>query len=388
MSKWQMKRISEVAGLVTARVSPYAGTRRYISTGDVAGTEIVRSESWTFDMRPDRANLLATEGDVLFARMQATNKVVAVTRTHADCIWSTGFAALRPKSTISQAWLSLWLRSNLFAEQKDALCTGATQKAITNESILNLKIPLPPMADQERIVRILDEADALRRLRARAEERTVSLVQATFTRMFGDPAINPRGWAVLSVGDLITLSEYGTSTKASDTGEGIPVLRMNNITAQGQLDLSDLKSVELTNDDIAKYRLEAGDVLFNRTNSRELVGKTGMWDGRFDAVAASYFIRLRFDPALEHPQHFTTFMNLPDTKRRLFQMARGAVGQANINAQELRALALPKPPIELQREFAARVAEIRALEAAQAASRVRLDALFQSLLWRAFRGEL
>jgi type I restriction enzyme, S subunit len=137
-----------------------------------------------------------------------------------------------------------------------------------------------------------------------------------------------------------------------------------------------------------KYRLETGDVLFNRTNSRELVGKTGMWDGRLDAVAASYFIRARFHDVLEYPQHFTIFMNLPAMKRRLMEMARGAIGQANINAQELKRIEVPVPPIQLQRTFAARVAEIRQLEAAQAASRERIDDLFQSLLHCAFQGEL
>ena len=131
-----------------------------------------------------------------------------------------------------------------------------------------------------------------------------------------------------------------------------------------------------------------GDVLFNRTNSRELVGKTGMWDGRFEAVAASYFIRVRFRTDKEHPQHFTTFMNLPFMKRRLAEMARGAVGQANINSQELKSIPVPVPPLALQKEFARCVTEIRALEAEQATSRTRLDALFQSLLHRAFNGEL
>jgi type I restriction enzyme, S subunit len=131
-----------------------------------------------------------------------------------------------------------------------------------------------------------------------------------------------------------------------------------------------------------------GDVLFNRTNSRELVGKTGMWDGRFEAVPASYFIRVRFRPNAEHPQHFTTLMNLPSMKRRLAEMARGAVGQANINSKELKSIELPVPPVKLQCQFAARVSDIRAMQAEQAASRRRLDDLFHSMLHRAFQGEL
>ena len=113
-----------------------------------------------------------------------------------------------------------------------------------------------------------------------------------------------------------------------------------------------------------------------------------MWDGRFDAVAASYFIRVRFRDDIEHPQHFATFMNLPLMKERLAKMARGAVGQANINSKELQSIEFPVPPIALQRAFADRVIEIGALEAEQASCRDRLDDLFQSMLQRAFEGEL
>jgi type I restriction enzyme S subunit len=113
-----------------------------------------------------------------------------------------------------------------------------------------------------------------------------------------------------------------------------------------------------------------------------------MWDDRFEAVPASYFIRARFRPNAEHPQHFTTFMNLPSMKRRLAGMARGAVGQANINSKELKSIEFPVPPVKLQCEFAARVSEVRAMQTEQAASRCRLDDLFRSMLHRAFQGEL
>ena len=156
----------------------------------------------------------------------------------------------------------------------------------------------------------------------------------------------------------------------------------------GDLDLGDLKTVELKDPELSKQTLRDGDVLFNRTNSRDLVGKTGCWDGRFEAVAASYFIRVRFRPEAEHPQHFTTFMNLPSMKRRLAEMARGAVGQANINAKELRSIRLPVPPLRLQEEFAKHISEVRELEIQQTTARQQLDDLFKSMLHRAFSGEL
>ncbi len=265
---------------------------------------------------------------------------------------------------------------------------GGAQPNISQGIIRETIVPVPPLAEQERIVKILDEAGRLRKLRDQADNRTANLVPALFSEMFGDPEINPMGWPTSRAGELMADCDYGTSQKANEEGRGVVVLRMGNVTNTGELDLKNLKTVELPENELAKQRLRAGDVLFNRTNSRELVGKTGMWDGRMEAVAASYFIRVRFRPDVEHPQHFTTFMNLPAMKQRLAGMARGAVGQANINSKELQAIELPVPPLPLQKEFAKRVTEIRELEAKQAASRQRLESLFQSMLHRAFNGEL
>jgi type I restriction enzyme S subunit len=260
--------------------------------------------------------------------------------------------------------------------------------SIAFHDVKKIPVPVPPLAEQERIVKLLDDADELRKLRAQADRRAATLIPSLFHEMFGDPATNSKAWPVRPAGELMEACDYGTSQKANEEGRGVPVLRMGNVTTEGQLGLEDLKTVELAENELAKQRLQAGDVLFNRTNSRELVGKTGMWDGRFEAVAASYFIRVRFRADVEHPQHFTTFMNLPFMKRRLAQMARGAVGQANINSKELKSIPVPVPPLPLQSEFAQRVAEIRELEAAQATSRTRLDALFQSMLHHAFNEEL
>ena len=293
-------------------------------------------------------------------------------------------------AAISNKYLEGFLRSpRALAFYKSKLrSTTARRRSLPNDIFLSLPVLVPPLAEQERIVKLLDEADELRKLRAHADRRTAALISALFHGMFGDPATNPKGWPIQTAGELMKSCEYGTSKKANEAGLGVPVLRMGNVTTDGQLDLEDLKTVELSDDELEKQELEAGDVLFNRTNSRELVGKTGMWDGRCKAVAASYFIRVRFGSEVEHPQHFTAFMNLPFMKKRLAEIARGAVGQANINSQELKSIKLPLPPLALQKEFAQRVAEIRALETAQATSRTRLDALFQSMLHRAFNGEL
>ena len=214
------------------------------------------------------------------------------------------------------------------------------------------KIPLPPLDEQRRIVGILNRAARIERLRARAEERLREFIPALFIKMFGDPNENPMGWSLDLLGKYCVLTQYGTSKKANDQTEGIPVLRMSNVTYNGYLDCTDLKHVTLSKTDIMKHALRTRDILFNRTNSKELVGKTGIWDGRFPAVAASYFIRLRLDESRVCPVYIWAFLNSSATKRRLFDTARGAIGQANINAKEVKSLLVPVPPLARQRLYA------------------------------------
>lgn len=144
MNRWPIISILEACDLVASRVSAFPGVRQYVSTGDVDSAQIAGSIPVSYEDRPSRADLSVREGDVLFARMKATDKVILVKGETAEYLWSTGFAALRPKSCIHSKWLQYWLRSRPFMQRKDDLCTGATQKSITNDSIRELTIPLPP----------------------------------------------------------------------------------------------------------------------------------------------------------------------------------------------------------------------------------------------------
>lgn len=393
MKDWPTKPLGDLI-LPTEQRDPRSKPNEEFSYVDIAGVDnktkaIIATKRIVGAEAPSRARKIIRKGDIIVSTVRPNLNAVALVPSEFDNqICSTGFAVLRPSAKVTSGYLFAFVRSPFFIDHLVGNTTGANYPAVNDSEVKRVPIAVPPLAEQERIVKLLDEADGLRKLRADADGRTGRLLPALFDEMFGDPGTNPRGWPIKSIGELMTACDYGTSKRASEKGRGIPVLRMGNVTTEGQLDLDDLKTVELAQDELAKQKLCAGDVLFNRTNSRELVGKTGMWDGRCEAVAASYFIRVRFHADLEHPQHFTTYMNLPFMKRRLAEMARGAVGQANINAQELKSIQVPVPPISLQRTFASRVKEIRELESVQAASRHRVDDLFQSMLHRAFSGEL
>ncbi len=245
--------------------------------------------------------------------------------------------------------------------------------------LLGMSLPLPPLDEQRRIVGLLDRAAEIRRRADAARAKARTIIPALFLDTFGDPATNPKGWPVVTVGDLLESAAYGTSQKANDQGDGIPMIRMGNVTTGGQLDTIALKHIDIAGQEREKAELLEGDLLFNRTNSKELVGKTGLWDGRFEAVAASYFIRLRVKRALSNPSYLWAFFNTRYMKRALFDTARGAIGQANINAKELRAFRVPAPPLDLQAAFAEQVKRLESLAHHLDAAATKADAMAAAL---------
>ena len=245
-------------------------------------------------------------------------------------------------------------------------------------------IPVPPISEQRRIVDLFSRAEGIVRLRRDAEKTAAELIPALFIDMFGDPATNPKGWPIDSLGDVLDSADYGSSSKASDDADGMPMIRMGNVSYAGNLDLTDLKYIVLPADQVERYHLKYGDILFNRTNSKDLVGKTGLWKGAFEAIAASYFIRLRVRAEVVCPDYVWAFMNSGFMKRKIFSTARGAIGQSNINSKELRAFALPIPPLPLQRKFAQRCDDIAALVAQEASASTKAQATFDALLAQVF----
>jgi type I restriction enzyme S subunit len=282
----------------------------------------------------------------------------------------------------------IWYALRVRVPQLLARRVGGAQPNISQKIIRDTRIPLAPLSEQRRIVEILDQADELRKKRAKADAKAARILPALFYKMFGDPATNPLGWKTGKLGVVILETQYGTSTRANTGGEGLPVIRMNNINLDGYLDLTDLKHVVLSGGDKKKCALADGDILFNRTNSRELVGKTGLWRGEMAAVPASYLIRVRVDRQRALPEFIWAYMNCPFIKQMLRNKARRAIGMANINARELRSLPLVLPGKDWQEVFAQHVARLERLRQQRMQNAQAINRLFYALLHRAFTGDL
>lgn len=284
-------------------------------------------------------------------------------------------------------FISAVLNSDRTVQLAQRLVRGQTRGRISMGRLKELKIPLPPLAEQKRIAGILDAADALRAKRRDSLAQLDSLLKSSFLDLFGDPVSNPMEWPVVTIGDLLTSTAYGTSKKAHTSESGLACLRMNNITYAGGWDFSSLKYVDLEPKEISKNTVKRGQILFNRTNSKELVGKTAVYRRDTPMAFAGYLVR-GITNAEADPEYISAFLNLPQGKAILQGMCKSIVGMANINAQEFKSIPIPKPPLPMQRRFAAIVESVERQKERQRAHLAELDALFAALQHRAFRGEL
>lgn len=223
---------------------------------------------------------------------------------------------------------------------------GATMRHLTKPVFDGLPFYLPPKEEQKRIAVQLNAITRLISLRQRQAEKLDELVKARFVEMFGDPVLNCQGFPVRTIGELTTEVKYGTSKPAVEGGK-YPYLRMNNLTIDGKLDLHDLKQIDVDTSEFEKCVVRKGDVLFNRTNSAELVGKTAYYGLDEEMIIAGYIIRVRVNNLIL-PQYLSFYMNMPFMKQRIRSMAKGAVNQANINSKELKSIKVIVPPLEVQ----------------------------------------
>ena len=227
--------------------------------------------------------------------------------------------------------------------------TGATIPHIYFRDYKNEKFNLDSLDKQAEIIEILGKAESIILKRRKELAELDNLVKARFVEMFGIYPANQMGWETGKIRDTVADVRYGSSRPAVDGGK-YPYLRMNNITYGGELDLSDVKRIDVPENELDKCTVRRGDVLFNRTNSKELVGKTCVYDRDEMMVLAGFVIRVRVNDRVL-PEFLSAFLNTDFSKKTLSEMCKAAIGQANINAQEMQNIGLYLPPLELQRQF-------------------------------------
>ena len=267
-------------------------------------------------------------------------------RVSGKCWVNNHAHVLKPKAGMDVDYLCY----SLMFYNTDGLVNGATRQKLTQATMRKMEIPKRSIDEQKAIVAKLAKTQSIITHRRQQLAKLDELIKARFVEMFGEPILNEKGWNMVTIGDIVTEVKYGTSKPAVEGGK-YPYLRMNNLTYDGHLDLTNLKMIDIPDSEIEKCIVHRGDVLFNRTNSIELVGKTCVFDKDEDMVIAGYIIRVRLK-SIMLPIVLSYFMNTDALKKKLRNMAKGAVNQANINAQEFKSINIYLPPIELQTQFA------------------------------------
>ena len=322
------------------------GTIPWVKTGDLkkqyvpTGIECITEEGLN-----NSSAKLFPPNTVLVAMYGATIGACSILPYEAST--NQACAAFLPNEKVLPTYLYYFLSSKKEQFIKDGV--GGAQPNISAGYLKNVQFDLIPMQQQIKMVGTLDKVSKLIALRKEQLAKLEQLVKSRFIELFGTYPDNPMGWETGTIRDVVADVRYGSSRPAVDGGK-YPYLRMNNITYGGELDLSDTKRIDVPESELAKCTVRRGDVLFNRTNSKELVGKTCVYNRDEMMVLAGFVIRVRVTDRIL-PEFLSAFLNTDFSKQMLLGMCKTAIGQANINAQEMQNIGLYLPPIELQRQF-------------------------------------
>jgi len=278
---------------------------------------------------------------------------------------------------------------------------GAAQGGISSSFINYVTLPLPPLPEQQRIVAKIEELfssldKGIESLKT-AQQQLKVYRQAVLKWAFEGKLTNknvkegelPDGWKWVKLGDVCSSVEYGSAAKSKKVGK-TPVLRMGNIQ-DGKFDWSDLVFTD-DESEIKKYLLKKNDVLFNRTNSPEWVGKTAMYKGERPAIFAGYLIRINRIETLIDASYLTYFLNSHIAKNYGNSVKTFGVNQVNINGTKLKTYPLPLPSLSEQHaivaEIESRLSVCDKIEESIEQSLKQSESLRQSILKQAFEGKL
>lgn len=344
---------------------------------------------------PSRARQLVEVGDVLVSTVRPNlNAVARVPESLSGATASTGFCVLRPKpGKLDGGYLFHWVRTPHFIGEMVRRATGASYPAVSDRIMRESLLPLPPLPEQQRIATILDKADAICRKRQETIVLTEELLRSTFLEMFGDPVTNQKEWPTKTIGEIapkpgqIVDGPFGSTLKPDCyVSDGVRVIRNFNIH-DGWFDDSDFRYV--THEkfvEIRRSEVQPGDLLISTKGTVGDVCRMPELRGE-SVLSATGTVRIRIQSREWDPDFIVHQMIAPSYKAYIRRRQAGSI-QKYLNLSGIREFRLIKPPIDLQQQFAVFSRRKRQLQDRQTDYVRETDDLFNSLVQRAFRGEL
>jgi type I restriction enzyme S subunit len=340
---------------------------------------------------PSRARKKIRGGDILVSTVRPNLNAVTLVPPDLDGeVASTGFCVLRPnEEKVDRRYLFYWTTTPPFVDYLVSNVRGAHYPAVSDETVKSATIPLPPLPEQRRIVEILDQADALRKLRREADAIAERILPALFYKMFGDPVQLMSSEKSIALEQLPVEIQNGFACGEKEVVGGVPHLRMNNIDDKGILNLELLRTVPREMDK-ETYRLKEGDVLFMGTNSEDKIGKTCLFYNPDDRnyLFSNHLIRLRATDKQLSPEYLATFLHLLWQKRFYPSIAKRWVNQSTVSQSALGKVKMFIPDQSKLELFSREYDTVMNLMKERNKANSQNEKLFSVLLHRAFTGEL
>ena len=391
--EWPRVRLGDVAqefisgGTPSTRVEHYwTGDIPWITGADITDNVVVAGRKCiTQEAIEDSATHVVPKGAILLVTRTGVGKVA---KAGADIAISQDLTGIVLKEGTNADFVAAAIRQktrNLLDIQQGAIIKGVLRKDVEK-----LEIPLPPLSEQRRIVEILDQAERIRCLRTEADAKAERILLALFIKMFGDPATNPRRLPIIELGEVISEGpQNGLYKPASSYGKGTKILRIDGFYSGEVSNLDDLKRLKASPEEIAKYGLEESDIVVNRVNSEEYLGKSAIIPALSGPVVfESNMMRFTVDTLQVLPGFVVAHLQTSFTRAEILSKAKRAINQASINQQDVRGLTILLPPLADQKRFVIASSEIRTLLSRSESERVKLEILFDALIHRAFSGNI
>lgn len=356
---WKMVKFGDIAQNVAVRVDPAdAKTDVYVGLEHLDPSTI-HLRQWGHPTDVTGQKLAFKKGDVIFGRRRAYQRKLAVAEFDGICSAHAMVVRAKPKMILPE-FLPFFLQSDMFMERAIEISVGSLSPTINWKTLKVQEFPLPPLDEQKRIAEILWAADEAFNQHQQSNDNLMSVKSTLLNRLtvrgIGQHATQhtrlgeiPVHWRLATVEDVTSICQYGLSIPLNESGQ-YPILRMMNYD-DGRIIANDLKYVDLDDADFNSFKVHKGDILFNRTNSADLVGKVGIFDLEGDYVFASYLVRLRADENQILPDVLNYYLNSGLGQRRLLAYATPGVSQTNISAGNLKKVLVPLPPMEEQKQI-------------------------------------
>jgi type I restriction enzyme S subunit len=337
----------------------------------------------------DRSNI--RRGDILVSIAGTIGRAAVVPDDAPPLNCNQAVAIVRTRETVFRPFIRYWLESPGAQRQMRGATVTGTISNLSLTQLGNLKLQLPPIREQKRVSEILDQAHALRAKRRAALVKLDSLAQSIFIEMFGDPVTNTKRWpdnkSLGQVSEIVSGITKGRKLHRTKT-RPVPYLAVINVQDR-RLNLSVVKTIEASDEEINRYRLKLGDLLLTEGGDPDKLGRGTLWNDEMpECIHQNHIFRVRITDECLHPIYLNWLVGSERGKRYFLRSAKQTTGIASINMRQLRAFPLLVPPIDLQYRFAKRLAAVDELRISCRASLEKLDNLFSSLQGRAFESEV